>query len=200
MSKFQTKNPSGATPLDPNELNGLKPGYITTQEELNALERKNIIEATQWAMGKKHSDYLNVSFCLALHKRMLKDVWTWAGQIRSSEKNIGVPKEQILSQLKNLFDDINYWLEHETYAVEEIAIRFHHRLVSIHPFPNGNGRHARLMTDILLEQNSENSFTWGQGTNSELIDAEGTTRDKYISSLRQADQNNYSPLLKFARS
>ncbi len=200
MNQIKIEYLTGATPLDPNELNGLIPDYITTQGELNTLERKNILEATKWATGKKHSDYLNISFCFNLHKRMFKDVWSWAGRTRTSEKSIGVFKEQILPQLKNLFDDVGYWLKHNTYIKEEIAVRFHHKLVSIHAFPNGNGRHARLMTDVLIEQIGENTFTWGGNLHQEITETENQTRTQYISSLHEADKNNYVPLLKFVKS
>lgn len=200
MSKIEIKYPPGATPLDPDELEGLIPDYITTQGELNTLEMENIVEATNWALGKKHTDFLNASFCFDLHKRMLDRVWKWAGQQRRSNKNIGVSKEQINTQLKQLFDDTDYWIKNNSFSWDEIAARFHHRLVWIHAFVNGNGRHARLMTNILLRSNGHEPFTWGNATHQELIDTESAVRKEYIATLREADKDNYGRLLKFVRS
>ncbi len=196
MSKLVIEYAPGATPLDPNEKNGLIPDYITTQGELNSLERENIIAATAWALGKKH-DPLDISFCMNLHKRMLKDVWKWAGQPRLTDKNIGVPKEQIQTKLKLLMDDAKFWIANKTYDSDEIAFRFHHRLVSIHPFANGNGRHARLMTDILLESLGAPVFTWGKA---DLVDPKSTTRSEYLAALKDADNGKYNKLQKFVRS
>jgi Fic-DOC domain mobile mystery protein B len=197
VSKLEIKYPPGATPLDPDELAGLIPTYITTQGELNTLERENILEAAVWALGKKHPDILNVSFCFDLHKKMFKNVWKWAGTPRTSNKNIGVSRELISQQLKLLFDDTDYWIKHGTYTLDEIGARFHHRLVFTHAFANGNGRHARMMADIVLEQNGGPPFTWG---NSDLYDSESAARKEYISSLKLADKGNFDPLLKFVRS
>lgn len=197
---MEIKYPPGATPLNPDELDGLIPEYITTQGELNILEMENIIDATNWAQSKKHTDFLNASFCYELHKKMFERVWKWAGQQRRSNKNIGVSKEQITSQLKQLFDDTDYWIKHNWFDWDEIAARFHHRLVWVHAFVNGNGRHARLMTNILLHSNGQTPFTWGNATHKELIDTESIARKKYISALREADKNNFDLLIKFSRS
>ena len=197
MSKLEIQYPPGATPLDPNELGGLIPKYITTQGELNRHERENIVEAAEWALGSTRHDCLNISFCFDLHKRMFAKVWKWAGQVRLTDKNIGVPKEQIMMKLKPLFDDTAYWIENETYSFDEIGARFHHRLVSIHAFPNGNGRHARLMTEVIQTVNGEEPFTWGR---SDLYDSESEARKDYLAALRQADQGNYQPLIEFVRS
>ena len=200
MSKIEIKYPSGATPLDPNELGGLIPDYITTQGELNTLEMENIVVASNWALSKKHTDFLNVTFCYDLHKRMFEQVWKWAGKQRQSNKNIGVSKEQIISQLKQLFDDTDYWIKHNSFGWNEIAARFHHRLVWVHAFVNGNGRHARLLTNILLRANGQEPFTWGNATHRELIDTESAVRKEYIAALREADNNSFDRLLKFATS
>lgn len=200
MSRFKIKYPVGATPLDPDELKGLIPEYITTQGELNILERDNIIEATDWANRKKHFDVLNSTFCFDLHKRMFGRVWKWAGKVRTSNKNIGVSKEQIYTQLKLLHDDTTYWIDNKTFGFDEVAARFHHRLVWIHVFVNGNGRHARLMTNILLRSHGHGPFTWGNTTSQELLDTENTVRRKYIASLRAADQGDFEPLLNFIKS
>lgn len=197
MSRSFNQYPYGATSLDPNEKDGLIPQFITTQEELNILERENILEAANWALGNKNHDFMNISFCLDLHKRMFLRVWRWAGQPRTTDKNIGVPKEQIFEKLKLLFDNTHFWIQNHTYPFDEIGVRFHHQLVAIHPFPNGNGRHARLMTDILLKRNKHKPFTWGKA---DLCGPRSRVRKEYIESLKLADQKDFKKLLKFVRS
>ena len=197
MSRFVIEYPPGATPLDPNELGGLIPDYVTTQGELNALERDNIVEAARWALTGRHRDVLNVSFCFDLHRRMFANVWRWAGAARRTEKNLGVAKEQILTKLKAVFDDTGHWMENKIYSPDEIGARFHHRLVSVHAFPNGNGRHARIMTEVVQLSGGERPFTWGSSD----LDASGSgARADYIGALKLADENDYSWLVRFVRS
>lgn len=200
MNQFTPDHSPGATPLDPSELEGLIPDYITTQGELNALERENILDASISAHGRKHADILNAAFAFDLHKRMFQRVWKWAGTRRTTNKNIGVSKEEIYTELAKLFGDVKYWIDNETYSLDEIAARFHHKLVSIHPFVNGNGRHARLMTEILLTSLNREPFTWGMKSSPDALDAEGPLRDQYVSSLKQADAGDYTALLAFVRS
>jgi Fic-DOC domain mobile mystery protein B len=196
VSKFEIAYPSGATPLDPNELAGLVPNYITTQGDLNQLERENILAAATWALGKSNHDCMNISFCLDLHKRMFSRVWKWAGKTRLTDKNIGVPKEQIFMKLKLLFDDTEFWIQDRTFGFDEIAARFHHRLVAIHAFPNGNGRHARLMTEVIQIVNGVTQFTWGS---SDLYSSESDARKDYLAALRSADTGDYEALIEFVR-
>ncbi|MDP8299201.1 MAG: mobile mystery protein B [Candidatus Tantalella remota] len=189
--------PEGATPLNPEEVGGLLLLHITTRSELNRWEQENINEAYEWLSAHKPQDLLNETFIRKLHKKMFENVWRWAGTFRTTEKNIGVHPWQIATQLKNLCDDVDKWLECGSYPPDEIAVRFHHRLVSIHLFPNGNGRHARLMADLLLKHIlGKPEFTWGR---SDLIRA-GKCRNRYMGALRSADDNDYTPLLEFVRS
>jgi Fic-DOC domain mobile mystery protein B len=192
--------PSGATPIDPNEIKGLIPDYITTQSELNFLEQENILEAVNWLSKKKDSSILTASFVLELHKRMFGRVWKWAGTIRQSDKNIGVPKSQISNQLKIILDDVSYWIKEKTFSWDEIGVRFHHRLVFIHIFSNGNGRHARLLADVFLEQHNQKAFTWGMKTTNHSLDVEGEIREKYIQALKDADKGDFTKLIAFVRS
>ena len=155
----------GQTPLDEEEKEGLKINSITTQGELDEFEQLNIEKAVEWTIHSKlkPETILTEKFIKNLHKRMYSDVWKWAGEFRKTENNIGIPWTQIGIELKNLLDDIKYWIENKTYSPEEIAIRFKHRVVSIHCFPNGNGRHSRMMTDIIMESIFENEiFPWHQ--------------------------------------
>ncbi len=188
--------PVGATPIDPNEMAGLIPKGIRLQKELNELEEQNILEAASWAFGRRRKDWLSVRYLLELHKRMLGHVWRWAGKPRTTNKNLGVDKSQIQEELKKLCDDAKYWIDHRTYDWNELAVRFHYRLVSIHPFPNGNGRHARLMADVLLYQNHQPRLTWGGRS---LVE-ESQARSTYLAALKEADRGIVQPLIDFARS
>ncbi len=189
--------PQGATPIDADEIKGLLPTHITTRAELDRWEQDNINEALAWVEKHKPTDILNESFMKTLHNKMFCNVWKWAGKFRQTEKTIGVPWYTISVELKKLCDDAEYWIENKTFPDDEIAARFHHRLVSIHLFPNGNGRHARLAADILLKYVLNKSpFTWG-GTN--LVKS-GRDRQRYIESLVAADRGDYKKLLELARS
>ena len=195
MKNFQY--PAGATPLDPNEIQGLKLGHITTREELNRFEQDNIHEALQWLARRRKSDILTEKFVKTLHQKMFGKVWKWAGSFRKSGKNIGVDWHQIAPQLHTLLQDVRYWIEHKTYPKDEIAVRFHHRLVWSHLFANGNGRHARLMTDILLKEVlKQKPFTWTVKN----IDSDNKVRDLYLRALRRADRHDYSMLLDFVHN
>lgn len=191
------KYPEGATPIDPNETEGLLLTHITTREELDRWEQDNILEALAWLDKAKPTDILNEQFVRELHKRMFRNVWKWAGKFRKMDKNIGGSWHQISMGLKNLCDDALLWIQLRDESPEEIAVRFHHRLVSIHPFPNGNGRHARIMADILLENVLHSlRFSWGDRDLSNASEI----RSRYIEALHEADKGNYQPLLEFARS
>jgi Fic-DOC domain mobile mystery protein B len=186
----------GATPLDPNEIEGLLPAHITTQEQLNEWEQTNIGRALAWLASRRKRDVLSEGFVRELHRRMFDDTWRWAGRFRSTERNIGVAPEQIAPRLRDLLDDTRYWLQHRTYPVDEVAARLHHRLVAIHCFANGNGRHARLISDLLLASQGAAPFSWGRG---DLMHA-GDARDRYLAALRDADRGELSPLMIFVRS
>jgi len=190
--------PKGATPLDNDEMEGLKIKTITTRSELDRWEQQNIGDAMDWLESRKNkSDILNEGFVKKLHEKMLGKVWEWAGSFRKTDKNIGVDKYRIGIELKNLLDDAQYWIDNKTYESDEIAIRFHHRLVQIHCFPNGNGRHSRLMTDTLLTDILDKKpFTWGSGN----LYAKGDIRDTYINALYSGDYHDYEPLKDFVRS
>lgn len=184
--------PEGATPLDPDEMAGLKFSHIQTRAELDQMEQVNIQDGLRWLARQKETDVLSDTFLRQLHKRLLGEVWSWAGSFRLTEKNIGVAPEQISVSLRNLLDDVTYWIEHKTYIEQEIALRFHHRLVQIHLFSNGNGRHARIATDALLVNLlAKQPINWG---NTRLQDS-GEHRQEYIEALREADRGDYQLLL-----
>jgi Fic-DOC domain mobile mystery protein B len=184
-----------ATPLSDEEREGLIPSYITLRSELNEAEQANIQEAENWALKRKR-DVLDERFLNNLHKRMFGRVWRWAGDYRRSGKNVGVEAYRIPTELHALIDDCRYWIENSIYDPDEIAARFHHKLVWIHAYPNGNGRHARLATDLLLIAMGQKRFTWGSAS---LVDP-GETRRAYVATLQAADRHDITPLLAFARS
>ncbi len=187
--------PPGATPLDADEIAGLIPDHIATQAELNEWEQQNIQHGDDWAR-KQRKEILNEAFVRQLHKQMFGETWRWAGEFRKSDKNIGIDWFKISIEMKKLLDDVHYQIEHASYAPDELAVRLHHRLVFIHPFPNGNGRHARLMADLLVERLGRARFSWGSRS---LVD-DNQTRQRYIAALQAADARDYAPLLTFARS
>jgi Fic-DOC domain mobile mystery protein B len=189
----------GQTPLSEEEMEGLKIPSISTRGELDEFEQLNIEKAIEWTMRikMKPEQLFSEKFILDLHKKMYSDVWKWAGSFRKSEKNIGIKSYKIGVELKQLLGDSLYWFQNNTYSKEEIAIRFKHRLVSIHCFPNGNGRHSRLMADlILVKLFNEKYFSWGTDN---LFKA-NEVREKYIKALRDADNQNYDLLIAFAKS
>lgn len=189
----------GQTPLDEDEKEGLKIKSITTQGELDEFEQLNIEKAVEWTIHTKFdpAKILTEKFIRTVHKKMYSDVWKWAGEFRKSEKNIGIPWTQIGIELKVLLDDTNFWIENETYPPEEIAIRFKHRIVSIHCFPNGNGRHSRMMADIIIESIFKKTiFSWHQ---SNMVKAD-ITRQQYIKSLKEADEGIIDRLIEFAKN
>ncbi|ATX81907.1 mobile mystery protein B [Mariprofundus ferrinatatus] len=194
---MQFDYPQGATPLDPDEAEGLRLTHITTREELNIFEAENIRTGMEWAWRSRRKDIVSESFICLLHKKMFGNVWKWAGKFRQSNKNIGVAREMIGIELRHLCEDVNWWIEHKTFVADEIAARFHHRLVAIHPFANGNGRHARMLADLLLEKRlGQARFSWG---GEDIADA-NECRVQYVRALQAADRGDYAPLLQFVRS
>lgn len=193
------QEPEDATPLEAEEREQLLQSWITTRTDLNRAEEDNIVQGTAWARRRRirqPADLLTVHFAVMLHKQMFGDVWKWAGTYRKTARNIGIDAYRIGMELPQLLDDVSYWVESKTWSADEISLRLHHRLVAIHPFPNGNGRHARLMADLLIEQLDGRPFSWGSGN---LIDA-GELRRRYVGALRAADRHDMRPLLTFARS
>lgn len=190
MNIFETDDNS--TPLTEEEKQQLKTKWITTRSELNELETKGIANAEIWLLKNK-KDILNETFIKNLHKKMFGDIWKWAGTFRTTERNIGVAPYEIQPKLRILLDDVKFWIDNRTFSPKEIAIRFHHRLVQIHPFPNGNGRISRLMADLLMKQFGLTVLNWGSGSLTEISEL----RKKYILALQDADNGDYSSLLHF---
>lgn len=183
------------TPLAPEEREGLIPAYITLRHELNEAEQLNIAKALRWTAARKR-DVLDRRFVGEVHRRMFGDVWSWAGRYRTTARNIGVDAYRIGTEVQQAIDDARFWCERVTYPPDEISVRYSHRLVAIHPFPNGNGRFSRLIGDLLAQQLGRPTFTWGRAS---LLSA-GETRARYVASLRAADRHDIGPLLLFARS
>lgn len=194
---FQTKEHE--TPLTEEEKLDLIPS-LSTRAELNEAERANILEARIWAMRRrtlKRDDLVTDAFARELHQRMFDGVWKWAGCYRKTERNLGWEVHRLTEGVYNAFADARVWLQYETYPLQEAAVRMHHQLVRVHPWPNGNGRHARLMADVLLQSRGGGELTWGAGAD---IVTPGEMRTKYIEAILKADAGDYGPLLEFAKS
>ena len=186
--------PEGATPLDPDEMGGLKFKHITTRDELDQLEQANIESGLRW-LARQRADILTDEFAITLHKRLFGDVWDWAGFFRRTGKNVGIDPTHIGVELHKLMDDARHWVKHTIYPPSEAAVRLHHRLVFIHPFPNGNGRHARIVADTMLDRiYGAKPIDWAGGHDLQKMN---DRRDAYIAALKAADRGDVSPLLKF---
>jgi len=215
--------PDDATPLEAEEREQLLQSWITSRADLNISEQENIIEGVAWARGQRRrrpADLLSADFAIRLHARMFGDVWKWAGTYRTTARSIGIEAWRIGTEVAQLMDDVRYWVANDTYAADEIAVRLHHRLVAIHPFPNGNGRHSRLMADILVERLGGAPFSWGDARHAGehhgsgkigavpapilvgggSLTGTGELRRRYVAALRAADNHDIGPLLAFARS
>ena len=188
--------PANATPLEPDERQGLLQTWITYRRELNEAEQTNVAAGTVWAWRVRRRDLLTERFLRQLHKRLFGEVWAWAGEFRGTKRNIGIEPVRIPIDLRMAFDDARYWIEHGTFPPDEIAVRLHYRLVVIHPFPNGNGRTTRLIGDLMAARLGREAFTWGRRNLTEISE----TRTKYIAALLAADNHDIEPLLQFARS
>lgn len=191
-----TEQPDGATPLTKDELAGLRLAGVSTHGALNAVEAVNIEQGLLW-LGRRPArfDLLTDDAAREIHRRLFGDVWSWAGLYRTSEKNIGVAPWQISTEMRTCLDDAKLWLADKVFTPAEAAARLHHRLVAIHPFPNGNGRWSRIMADeFLLRFDSARMIDWSQGG---TLQSAGENRRRYIAALRAADQHDYAPLIDF---
>jgi len=185
-------------PLGPDETDGLAIPSIRTQGDLDRYEQENILAALDWIETGRTGDILTEQFIRKLHERMFGKVWRWAGTYRTSGKNIGVPVGMIHEEIAKLLGDARYWVEERPMPDDEIGVRFHYRFELIHPFPNGNGRHGRLLTDLLMERKlGAERFSWGGAD----LSGGNTARKRYIEAIRAVDRyGDYGPLLEFVRS
>ena len=186
----------GATPFDADEAQGLIPTHIDTTSQLNEWEQLNILQAEGWLFSRKRADVLTEAFVRRLHREMFSETWEWAGKYRTTQKNIGVPAYAIMSSVKDTIDNARHWILYETYGLSEAAVRLHHRMVAIHPFPNGNGRHTRMLADALLYAHDAPKLTWGRAS----LYQDGEVRAAYLRALREADSGSFASLIAFASS
>jgi len=189
----------GQTPLDEDEKEGLLIPTIANRGELDEFEQQNIEQAVLWSLGRsfKADVVFTEDFLKAVHKRMYGNVWAWAGEFRKTNKNLGVDKYQIPTRLRCLLDDVKFWYANSTYTPDETTIRFKHRLVSVHCFPNGNGRHSRLIADIVIDKIFKQPvYTWG----SAKLVKQVNSRVAYLNAIRAADGGDIQPLINFARA
>jgi Fic-DOC domain mobile mystery protein B len=187
---------SAATPLDPDEAADLIPAHLATVAQLNEWESTNILLAEAWAFDRRHTDVTTEDFVKALHRRMFDQTWRWAGRYRTTEKNLGSPPHLVPTEVREACANAAYWRTNRVFTPTELAVRFHHRIVAVHPFPNGNGRHARLLADVTLFSMDEDRLTWGR-TN---LQEPGSARSEYIGALRAADSGDFKRLLRLSRS
>lgn len=195
-----TPDPPGATPLELDELEALIPSWIATRADLNTAEHANLEAASRRVFGRRGlvshvDDLLTVSFTNRLHQMMFGEVWRWAGSFRQRMTNIGVEPHLISVELQNALDDARHWHLLGEFEPVELSVRLHHRVVSVHPYPNGNGRHSRLMADAYLHQIGSPRLSWGAA---DL--GQGEVRRRYIHALQQADHGDYAALITFAVS
>jgi Fic-DOC domain mobile mystery protein B len=194
------QEPEDATPLDPNLRKDLLQTWITNRSDLNEAEQENILKGSAWARRSRRApeaaDILTDDFVRTLHKQMFGEVWRWAGSYRETEVNIGIDSHLVPARMPELLDTVRFWIEQKTYPPDEIAVRLHHGLTQIHGFPNGNGRHAREMADLLIERLGGDAFTWGSGS----LQDTGALRAKYVNALKAADGHDMAPLMEFVRS
>ena len=192
------QEPDDATPLDPALRDDLIQTWVTTRADLNEAEEDNIGKGAAWGRRRRGGAeaLLNEDFAKSLHRRMFGEVWKWAGKYRQNELNIGIAPHLVAAEMPVMFDNTRFWVENKTFEPDEIAVRLHHRLTQIHGFPNGNGRHARMMADLLIEKLGGKAFTWGSGTLRET----GALRDAYIAAVKSADNHDFGPLMAFVHS
>jgi Fic-DOC domain mobile mystery protein B len=194
-------DPPGSTPLSDDDLTGLRPSWVATRSDLDVAEQANIEAARAWAFGRRHvatiDQMLTIAFIDTVHRRMFGQVWMWAGARRRRETNIGVDPVDIAVQMRLVLDDARFWFEHDVHPPAERAVRLHHRLVSVHPYPNGNGRHARFIADLALHLTAQPRLTWGTAYDDEHPTA---ARTAYLAALRAADAGDIEPLVLFATS
>jgi Fic-DOC domain mobile mystery protein B len=194
------QEPDDATPLDPDLRKGLRQTWITNRSDLNEAEQENILKGSAWARRNRRTpeatDILTDNFVRTLHEQMFGEVWRWAGSYRQNDVNIGIDPQLVPARMPELLSTVRFWIEQKTYPADEIAVRLHHSLTQIHGFPNGNGRHAREMADLLIERLGGDAFTWGSGS----LQDTGALRTKYVTALKAADGHNMTPLMEFVRS
>ncbi|MGE3856173.1 MAG: mobile mystery protein B [Dehalococcoidia bacterium] len=185
----------GHTELPEDDRLGLIPTYIATRGDLFDAEQRNIVQA-MLRRQPTTAQLLDDKYLRDLHKAMFGDVWEWAGQYRRRDTNIGVDHNRIATDVRSLVEDTKAWVEYNTYAPDELSVRFHHRLVAIHPFPNGNGRHGRIAADCLISSLGRRPFSWG----SDLEIGTDELRARYRAALQVADGGDIAEILAFARS
>lgn len=192
-------DPQGATPLSPDDLLGLKLPHVQTRAQLNEIEAANILQGQNWVSSLKVltlDDIFSRDFVIALHKNLFGDIWQWAGTFRLRELNIGVEPKNIPIDLHNFLEDAKCWLEFKHFSDLELSARIQHKLVQIHPFVNGNGRHARIFTDIVrVFLLNKKPLRWAKAKLEDMT----TERAAYIAGLRKADGGDFSEMVDYLK-
>lgn len=184
----------GSTPLDPDQIRGIKFSHLVNMGELDEVEDLNIQKGLEWLNRQKGDDYLSMEFLCKLHEKLFGDVWKWAGTFRKVEVNLSKIKYyDVGPQLKMFFEDAKLWIEGGRMSWDEISAEMHHRLIAIHPFPNGNGRTTRIYTEYVQKRNKQAVTSWKASLNHDPKER----RRVYIKSLQQADKGDFRPLIEF---
>jgi Fic-DOC domain mobile mystery protein B len=184
----------GETPID---ISHLKVAGVGTRAELNELEAENIRKVVLKYLGRRPTRRIapfSLPWLKRLHKQMFGDVWKWAGRLRREDLNIGIHWHLIDQSLQALVDDLAFW-DQTTMDVLEAAVRLHHRAVHIHPFPNGNGRWARMLANIWLRLHDCSVTEWPESD----IGTTSPIRGEYLAALQAADGGDYEPLIAIHR-
>jgi Fic-DOC domain mobile mystery protein B len=196
MNSHNLIDRDGSTPLDHDQIKGIRFAHLTTMGELDELEDENIQRGLEWLNHQKTKDYLSIEFLCKLHEKLFGEVWKWAGKFRTVEVNISKYRHHdVRPQLHNFFEDIKLWISGGKMSWDEISAEMHHRLVTIHPFPNGNGRTTRIFTEYVQKRNQQQVTSWGS---TRKIDQK-KRRDDYIKALRLADIGDFRALIDFMK-
>jgi Fic-DOC domain mobile mystery protein B len=170
---------------------------LSTRSQLLEIEQMSIHAARLWAMRPRNleaGEIFTEKFLIELHRRMFTGIWRGAGRYRKSIAATGWEPSRIAEGVRLFLDDADGWARYSTYPIHECAVRLHHRLISIRPWSNGNGRHARLMADVAVAAQGEAALTWGSRT------APGSARTRYVEAIGAADGGDLGPLVEFATS
>lgn len=189
-----TDDGPGQTLLGPDDRRGLKPTWVRTRHDLNEAEQANIIRALSRMRPPAKESILDDLWLRELHRMMFGEVWSWAGSYRTRQTNLGIDPDQVAPAVRNLAEDARLWSSQEADATV-VGARFHHRLTLIHPFPNGNGRHARAAASFLVQALAGPRLSWGRGYGDTNL-----ARTRYLGALRAADRGDLEPLVAFVTS
>lgn len=163
---------------------------ITDLDLLYENEALGIIRAQQYILDLDANFVFDSRLILDLHHIVFGNLYLWAGKWRNVVTNIGIDVGKIPYAIAEYADHVNYMknaaMDRE--GLVNCLFYTHHRYTQIHPFNNGNGRTARLITDLVANMNGY------QNIQLYVRDA-GAERENYKAALKAADQH-YNDKLK----